>query len=531
MSGPNPTATRFSELELAKKILVVDDFKAMRATMKKSLNALGFKNIDQAESGGEAIQFIKAKRFDLIVSDWNMPNVTGLEVLKHVKANPDYGHIHFMLVTAEADRYKIEQAIAEGVDEFLVKPFAPIKLREKFRSMLNRQPRKKVALKGSTVEEFDEDTQLIPAPIRSETREVLVVDDEPANLQLINELLKDKYKVRVANSGEKAIQIALANPDLDMVLLDIMMPEMDGYEVCRRLKENEATQSIPVIFLTAKTQTEDMTRAFELGAVDYITKPIDPPVLMARVKTHIDLKRSKDNLSDQIDSLMETMKLREEVERITRHDLKSPLSASLTTADQLLESSYLGVEQRESIELIRDATTEVIQMINRSLDLFKMERGTYQFHPESVDLVKLTQRVVSELRAPAKEKGVRILFEGPLLAFGLLEESLMRSTLGNLIKNAVEASKAKDEVKVSVLLHEALVEIQIKNPAMIPEPLQGSFFDKYSTAGKEGGTGIGTYSAKLMTEIQKGQIKFDSSEEAGTTLYLQIPIDPDAVQS
>jgi len=301
-----------------------------------------------------------------------MPRVTGVEVLQQVKANPDFEHLHFMLVTAEADRDKIELAIAEGVDEFLVKPFLPAKLREKLQRMLHRAPRKKRI--GQVESEMQSDTAELLSVVtkRDATPQILVVDDEPTNIQVVKELLKDQYKIRVATSAEKALKIAEENPDLDLMLLDIMMPEMDGYSVCEALRQNDDTSAIPVIFLSAKTQTDDMTRGFDLGAVDYITKPIDPPILQARVKTHVHLKRARDNLSDQIDGMMETMKLREEVERMTRHYLKSPLSASLTTAEQLLESSYMGVEQRQSIEMIRDATVEVLEMINRSLDLFKM---------------------------------------------------------------------------------------------------------------------------------------------------------------
>jgi adenylate cyclase len=118
---------------------------------------------------------------------------------------------------------------------------------------------------------------------------VLVVDDTPANLTLISELLRDHYKVKIAVSGERALKVATAETAPDIILLDIMMPEMDGYETCRRLKANTETTNIPVIFLTAKSEVEDEIKGFELGAVDYITKPISPPTLLARVRTHLAL--------------------------------------------------------------------------------------------------------------------------------------------------------------------------------------------------------------------------------------------------
>jgi putative two-component system response regulator len=128
---------------------------------------------------------------------------------------------------------------------------------------------------------------------------VLLVDDSPDNLVLMNDLLKDLYKVKVANSGEKALRIATTGQPPDVVLLDVMMPEMDGYEVCRRLKANPATRDIPIIFLTAKSEVEDEKLGLDLGAVDYITKPISPPITLARVRNHLLLKEHADFLRDK----------------------------------------------------------------------------------------------------------------------------------------------------------------------------------------------------------------------------------------
>ena len=132
---------------------------------------------------------------------------------------------------------------------------------------------------------------------------VLVVDDTPDNLTLMSNLLKNDYKVKIANSGEKALKIATSESPPDLILLDIMMPGMDGYEVCQRLKGDPRTMNIPVIFLTAKTEVDDEKRGLELGAVDYITKPISPPIVMARVKNHLALKAMADFLRDQNDFL------------------------------------------------------------------------------------------------------------------------------------------------------------------------------------------------------------------------------------
>ena len=132
---------------------------------------------------------------------------------------------------------------------------------------------------------------------------ILVVDDTPENLTMMSFLLKDRYKVKVANHGQKALRIAASEPQPDLILLDIMMPEMDGYEVCRQLQQDPQTRNIPIIFLTAKSSVEDEEFGLGLGAVDYITKPISPPVVLARVKTHLSLKASADFLRSKSDYL------------------------------------------------------------------------------------------------------------------------------------------------------------------------------------------------------------------------------------
>ena len=143
----------------------------------------------------------------------------------------------------------------------------------------------------------------------SEKPTLLVVDDTPENLELMTGLLNEQYRVKVANNGERALRLAHSSPAPDLVLLDIMMPGIDGYEVCRRLKADPATAGIPVMFLTAKAEIEDERQGLALGAVDYITKPISPPIVLARIQTHLELKRAADRLRDQ-NALLEAEVLR-----------------------------------------------------------------------------------------------------------------------------------------------------------------------------------------------------------------------------
>ncbi len=164
---------------------------------------------------------------------------------------------------------------------------------------------------------------------------VLVVDDTPDNLALMAELLKERYSVKVAANGERALKIAQTQPQPDLVLLDIMMPGMDGYEVCRQLKAQESTKDIPVIFLTARTDTEDERQGLALGAVDYITKPVSPPILLARVQTHLALKATADFLRDKSAYLEREVALRTlEVQAIQDVTIMAMTSLAETRDDE-----------------------------------------------------------------------------------------------------------------------------------------------------------------------------------------------------
>ena len=140
-------------------------------------------------------------------------------------------------------------------------------------------------------------------PINGEKKTVLVVDDAPANIHVVNEILRDTYKVRIATSGAKGLELAGATPGPDLILLDVIMPGMDGYEVCTRLKASAATRDIPVIFLTGQTESSDETKGFDVGAVDYIHKPFSPAVVAARVQTHLALRETRGQLERQLETI------------------------------------------------------------------------------------------------------------------------------------------------------------------------------------------------------------------------------------
>jgi len=501
-----------------KKFLVVDDIPVMRKIVYDNLLLNGYKNVQMAADGEEALSILRRSKIDLLITDIKMPNMSGIELVQAMRNIEKLRQIPVLMFTAETSREIINQALMSGVNEFMVKPFTAAVLYTKIESIFSGH---------SPMSLIQSAEQSIPVavskPVSDKKPELLVVDDLPANIDVMIGILKQNYKVKVATNGAKALEVAASETKPDLILLDIMMLGMDGLEVCRRLKNDPNTESIPVIFLTAKTDEETTIKGFELGAVDYINKPIEPEILKMRVKTQLDLKISRDKLAKELDIQIENIRLREEVERITHHDLKNALSIIFHQAEQISHDKQLTPQCHEIAHKIEQAGTTILNMVNSSINIYKIETDNYQLSAEAIDIENLLTKIQGDFEHKLTEQDIQLkinIDENINTAFG--EALLCYSILSNLIKNAIEASEAKDIITVSVAYKVNII-ITIHNPAMIPETIQDYFFEKYVTSGKNSGTGLGTYSAKLMTEIQKGELSFRTSEDEGTHLILELP--------
>ena len=259
---------------------------------------------------------------------------------------------------------------------------------------------------------------------------VLVVDDTPDNLTLITNLLKDRYRTKIATNGEKALKVAVTGTPPDLVLLDIMMPVMDGYEACRRLKADRKTSGIPVIFLTAKAEEADETLGFEAGAVDYITKPISPPILLARVETHLQLKAVRDFLVDK------AVFLEEEVLKRTR-EVQMIQDVTIVAMASLAET--------------RD--NETGNHIRRTQNYVRVLAKQMQTHPRFRDV--LTDETIELLykSAPLHDIGKVGIPDRILLKPGKLtpEEFEIMKTHTTLGRDAILAAEARLDVSNSFL--------------------------------------------------------------------------------
>ena len=357
---------------------------------------------------------------------------------------------------------------------------------------------------------------------------ILAVDDTETNIDLLLDALGDDFDVRVAMNGQEALEDIQEEPP-DLVLLDIMMPEMDGYEVCEKLKADDSTMDIPVIFLTAMNKDLDEAKGLSLGAVDYVTKPFNPELVKARVRNQLELKLQRDELKKQNQILLEIAQLKADIERITQHDLKGPLNGIINFPALVLNGENLTENQKSYLDKTIKLGRKMLMMINLSLDLYKMESKTYKLSPVPVNVLAIINDILAEnaVMIDSDELVINITIDGQpadensdFTVNG--EELLFYSMLSNTIKNAIEASDDEDTITIS-LAQSGSKTINVHNQGVVPEDIRDTFFEKYATSGKSSGTGLGTYSAKLIAETQGGSVSLQTSEADGTSIIFHFP--------
>jgi DNA-binding response OmpR family regulator len=522
-------------------ILIVDDYLLIRTHVRQVLTELGFTNVCQADNGRSAQELMRRQPVDIVIGDWGMPVMSGIDLLKWMRRDQRYAKTPFLMLTAEANPASVRMALQAGVNAYMIKPFTVHSFASKFMAMIgpvSELPDTATEPASSTPEKMVV-TAPRPAPERSPAAldanvigldlplaerlkkcTVLIVDDIPTNIEVLAGVLKDDYAIKVAINGKKAIEIANAF-HIDLILLDIMMPVMDGFEVCRQLKANPKTADIPIIFLSARDGAPDVVGGLRLGAVDYVSKPADPTILKARISTHLLLSTAMHDLKRQNTLLAENAHLRENVERMTQHDLKSPIAVALHGSQALLASD-LDALQRDNARMIETAATNALEMINRTLDIYRMEKGEYEPALQAVDLNALLAKVARQIELAFASRDISVRVAPTSEAVCLGEPILCYSLFNNALKNAAEASPAGGKVAVEVAPGYGNLHVVIDNEGEVPAARRERFFDKYAGSTKIGGTGLGTYSIRLMAEVQGGEVAMETGE-GRTRLTVTLP--------
>ncbi|MBV8502706.1 MAG: response regulator [Paucibacter sp.] len=334
------------------QVLVVNPAVSARYQTLHLLRGLSVGTIHAAANGEEALPMARLRRPDLVLSEWDMPDMDGLALLKAMRGDPQLTQMPLVLVTADVDRSLVEQAVMSGVSDLLVKPYTLRRLEDKILGAVRRGVVPSIGF-GATPAEASS-----PA---AEKPVLLVVDDTPDNLRLIVDLFADEYRVKVADSGEKALKIC-AGPDVpDLVLLDVMMPGMDGYEVARRLRELPQGDAIPVIFVTALDDDASKRRGFDVGAVDFVAKPIDPDLMRLRVRNFMRWLRLHKQRQLEYDRMLADARREAARGRLLQEEVSKPLQAALEQASAWRAEGRLHESQRAALDAIEQGLAQALK--------------------------------------------------------------------------------------------------------------------------------------------------------------------------
>ena len=383
---------------------------------------------------------------------------------------------------------------------------------------------------------------------------ILIVDDTPENLRVLSTTLSEQgYKVRGVVSGQMALRVVRsAAPDL--ILLDIKMPDMDGYEICELLKADQQTSEIPVIFISALDDVLDKVRAFTVGGIDYITKPFQVEEVLARVKNQLTIRQLSQQLQEQNQRLQQEVQVRQKAEESAvaaskaksefvanmSHELRTPLNAILGFTQVMLRDSMLSPEQQENVGIISRSGEHLLELIDDILELSKIEAGIITLNESSFDLYSLLKNLEEMFQIKAEQKNLQLTFHVPptLPRYVKTDKKKLQSCLVNLLGNAIKFTEigsvtlrvrgdgaVKSEEESSHARYSLTFEVEDTGPGIAPDEIDDLFkaFVQTETGRRAAeGSGLGLSICQRFVQLMGGGITVSSVLNQGTTFKFDI---------
>jgi two-component system, sensor histidine kinase and response regulator len=354
---------------------------------------------------------------------------------------------------------------------------------------------------------------------------ILIVDDVEENVQLLGNILQEqKFDVSFASNGKYALEV-LESETPDLIMLDIMMPDMDGFEICKKIKENPRNKDIPIIFLTAKTQQEDIIKGFEMGAVDYVTKPFELSELLARVNNHLSLKKAKDELK-------ESNLTKSKFFSIITNDIKDILlgikSFSSFMLQEINSNDYGNVTKYAKI--LNNDASKLFEFTENIIEWVNIQTNNFESSNRKIKIKELANDVVRSLNKSISQKNLiieefideKIIVDSDLNAISTILNKLLNNAIkysylnGRIILNAVDKDKY---IEMSITDNGVGIETTVANKVFrLDTP-----YPKTTGTNNEGGTGLGLIICKSLVEKIEGRIWLESKKHKGTSVCFMIP--------
>lgn len=362
---------------------------------------------------------------------------------------------------------------------------------------------------------------------------ILIVDDVMSNVLLLKVLLtNEKFAIATASNGRQALeQVEKENPDL--VLLDVMMPDMSGFEVAQHLKSNPQTAEIPIIFLTALNSTADIVKGFQVGANDFISKPFNKEELIIRVTHQISLVAAKRLILSKTEELQRTIAGRDKLYSVIAHDLRSPMGSIKMVLNMLilnLPAEKIGIEMYELLDDANQTTEDVFSLLDNLLKWTKSQIGKLNVVYQDVDLVEVTDGVIEIFSMVASLKKIRIHEMKPEKMMVNADIDMLKTVVRNLLSNAIKFSKENSEVLVKMEEVDGMAVVSVQDYGCgISEEGQkkllhtDTHFSTFGTNNEEG-SGLGLLLCKDFVVKNGGKLWFTSKEGEGSIFSFSIPV-------
>ena len=357
---------------------------------------------------------------------------------------------------------------------------------------------------------------------------LLVVDDVQTNVLLLKALLgKEGYGILVANNGQEALEV-IRNENPDLILLDVMMPGMDGFEVAERLKSEEFRCEIPIIFLTALDDTQSIVNGFKLGVGDFISKPFRKEELMVRIKHQLSLVAARRIIEEKNEELRKTIAGRDKMYSVIAHDLRSPMASMkmlLNTIMMSVEKDKIDPDIFDMLEMSNKTSEEVFSLLDNLLKWTKSQLGKLTVIPQKLDISGLADGVVEVMNSVAEVKHIKLIRTDHESFFVYVDIEMIKSILRNLISNAVKFSNPDSEIKVGIKAEDGKVIVSVTDSGKgIKKEDQhkllkdSTHFTTYGTNSEEG-SGLGLLLCRDFARKNGGELWFESEENLAYIIH------------
>lgn len=362
---------------------------------------------------------------------------------------------------------------------------------------------------------------------------ILVVDDDSDNLNLLTIIIKREYRVSTAENGLDALAFLEENPDVDTILLDIMMPDMNGLQALQNLCDNPKTKNIPVILISALNNNDDVVAGLDIGAKDYITKPFDRRVLLARIRTQVELKQLTDSQAETIAKLETAQAIRDNLFRVVSHDLKNPLANIRMVEYVLREQVAADTTTNQMMDTVRLSLDTMEQVIEDFLDVVILQSGKFKLNYELKSTEAAICSVVLQYSMSAKSKNIDVDLK-TIDNMVWVDGHKLQQVLNNLLSNALKYSPNDSTISMWTEQLDGMVRINVADEGPgVPVEEQHKLFTEFGKltprpTGEESSTGLGLWIVKTVTELMNGRVGVDFPKDGGSIFWVEFPSSQDS---